>query len=183
MRPLCLLALALTTLAGCASNLPAPIREAPKDAPALSEVRRAPQDFIGRQVRWGGTIAGTDNRAEETCFEVVERTLQSNGRPIEEDRSGGRFIACVPGFLDPAIYASGRLLTVSGTIAATETRKVGEYPYSYPVVRVDTHFLWEPEPPAPRYVDDPFWYDPWPGYYPYYPYHPWYGPRPYRWYR
>jgi len=180
MRAICLLALALATLAGCASNLPQPIREPPKDNPSLREVREAPQRFIGRDVRWGGTIANTDNRAEQTCIEVVGRELRGSGRPVDEDRSDGRFLACVPRFLDPVIYSEGRQFTVSGKIIGGETRKVGEYPYTYPVVQADTYFLWEPEPPAPRYVDDPFWYDPWPGYYPYpYPYHPWYRPPPY----
>lgn len=170
----------LALLAGCASNLPAPIREAPADNPALRAVRQAPEQFVGRRVRWGGTVAGVDNRADGTCLELVGRDLLSSGRPRQRDRSEGRFLACTDRFLDPLIYSQGRAVTVGGEISGVETRRVGDYPYRYPVVRADAVHLWEPEPESSRALDDdPFWYTPWPGYYPYpYP-HPFYGYPPY----
>jgi outer membrane lipoprotein len=178
MRWLSLLLIA-SALVGCASNLPEPIREPPEEDLALSVVRQQPDRFIGRRVRWGGTIAGIDNRAEETCLEVVGRDLQSSGKPVVQDSSEGRFLACVSRFLDPMIYSSGRLVTVAGTVEAVERRPVGDYPYEYPVVQVQSLHLWQPEPERLRYEPDPFWYDPfWP--WPYYR-HPWFGPGPFRW--
>src|SRR5690625_901840 len=99
MRWLLPLIIALA-LAGCASNLPKPIREAPKPDVALSDVRQDPQRYTGQRVRWGGTIAGIDNDAERTCLEVVGRVLQSSGRPLAQDNSAGRFLACIDDFLD-----------------------------------------------------------------------------------
>lgn len=180
MRWLFLLLLQLL-LAGCASNLPQAIREPPPEDLALSRVRQDPEAYIGQAIRWGGTIAGVDNRAEETCLEVVGRDLQSSGKPISTDSSHGRFLACINQFLDPVIYKDGRLVTVAGTLEAVERKPVGEYPYVYPVVQVRNLHLWQIEPERVYYEPDPFWYDPfWPG--PYYYRYPRFGPPPLGWY-
>lgn len=167
-------------LTGCASTLPEPIREPPSNDLALSEARQDPEAFIGQPVRWGGTIAGVDNRENETCLEVVGRDLQSSGKPASSDSSHGRFLACVNRFLDPMIYQDGRMVTVAGTLEAVEQKPVGKYPYTYPVVQVKNMHLWQVEPERIYYEPDPFWYDPfWPGgYYRY----PRFGPSPYGWY-
>lgn len=150
-------------LVGCASPVPQPIREAPSGAPSAQAVRGNPQDFAGAKVRWGGTIAAVENREGETVIEVVSRELESNGRPKETDRSGGRFLARHSGFLDPMIYTKGRLLTVAGTVAGEERRPIGKFTYSFPVVNVESLYLWEPraEMRYDAYPYDPFWYDPW----------------------
>ena len=56
-------------------------------------------------------------------------------------------------------------------------RKVGDFPYSYPVVDVAHYYLWPVEPKLPPRYRDPWWYDPW-WYDPWW-YDPWY-PYPYR---
>lgn len=169
-------------VAGCASHIPPSIREAPPGNPALSEARAYPERFQGSTVRWGGTIAGVENTADGTEVEVVARELEGYGRPLEGDRSEGRFIARFPGFLDPMIYSPGRLLTVTGSVTGMEARTIEEYSYRYPVVAAKSHHLW-PELPAYRHrYYDPWFYDPW-------YYDPWYRdpfyrdcwPRP--WYR
>lgn len=176
-----MLALLLLAVAGCATTVPESVRRPPADSPSLAQAHADPDRYRGRKVRWGGTIASVVNRSDETCIEVVGRELQSNGRPVEDDRSEGRFLACVKSFLDPAVYAEGRLLTVAGTLEGTETRPVGEYPYRYPRVRISAYQLWAPLP-EPRAGDwdpfwDPYWYGPWP----YRPYPYYYPPRYPRW--
>lgn len=152
-------------LAGCASSVPPTIRTAPPGSPELAQARADVERFIGAQVRWGGTIAAVENRSSETWIQVVGRELGSNGRPRESDRSAGRFIARSQGFLDPEIYAKGRLLTVFGTVTGQMTRNIGDYSYQLPVVRVESLHLWEPLPRYRPYYYDPFWY-----YEPWYPY-------------
>jgi outer membrane lipoprotein len=161
---------ALTT--GCAAGVPRPIRDAPPDNPALNAVRADPAAYTGRAVRWGGTIARVDNRATETRVEIVERALERYGRPRDTDVSGGRFLARFDGFLDPSVYAKDRQLTVTGMLAGSEAGKIGEHPYTYPVVRVEAAHLWPPLP-EPTHYRDPYWYDPW------WPSHPWGYPYPY----
>lgn len=171
-----MLLLLAATAVGCASNVPAPIRQETPAAPRVAEVRGDPERFVGSEVRWGGVIVLTRNEAEVSVVEVVERSLDGSGRPKLSDRSEGRFLARVPGFLEPTIYAQGREITVVGRLAEPRSGTIGESPYLYPVVDAQTYHLW-PERPSPDY--DPFWYDPWYPWYPYYPY-PWrYRPYPY----
>ena len=170
MSRLLVLLLTVLWLAGCASHLPQPIREAPPGAPQLDEVRHDPDRFRGSPVRWGGVIAQVDNRADHTLVEVVARPLGGNGRPRETDASQGRFLARVPGFLDPAVYGTGREITVAGRVAGLDTRPVGEFKYPYVQVDVELHHLWAVREPLREPYYPPWWYDPW------YPYHPFYRP-------
>jgi outer membrane lipoprotein len=124
---------------------------------------------IGDRVRWGGEIVAARPRQDETCLEVLSRPLDRRARPIRGDQTLGRFVACASGFYDPTIYAPGRELTVTGTLADATTRKVGDYEYRFPVVKADLTYLWPPRPERVLYYDpwpDPFWGPYW-GHYPY----------------
>lgn len=156
-------------LAGCATNVPKAIKEAPPGNPMVAEVRSDTQRFIGTHVRWGGTIATLDNQASETWVEIVARELDRSGQPRLTDRSAGRFIAVIDGFLDPALYAEGREITVSGVIEDEITRKIGDYDYTFPRVRVNDYLLWPQRlEPDPRDYPPYWYYDPWYRWYPYY---------------
>ena len=160
------------SLAGCASDIPRPIREAPADNIAFAQALKNPEQHRAAAVRWGGAIAAVENRRDETWIEIVERPLDVDGQPRVTDNSAGRFLARVQGFLDPAIFAPKRRVTVAGTLDGVSTRTIGEHPYTYPVVRVDSIYLW-PVPPKTEYPYYylPYWYDPW---------YPWGYPYPYR---
>lgn len=159
-------------LSACTAQIPQNIKVAPAGNPSLSAVREQAKDYLGRQVRWGGMIIETGNREDATRLTVLERRLGTSGRPEYSDDSAGRFIALVPEFLDPAVYAPDRRITVSGKLLPSETGKVGEYPYIYPVVEAEAWHLWPRETERPHGYEDPWWYDPW-HYRPWY-YDPWY---------
>jgi len=162
----CLLSTLL--LASCASQVPVNIRQAPPNNPLLDEVRDNAVSFQSRQVRWGGEILQLDNRENATVLSVLARPLSKDGEPRSTDSSQGRFIAHIPIFIDPKVYTMGREVTVRGTVAGIETRQVGEYPYTYVVVKATDWYLW---PEAVQYPADYYrwwYYDPW-------IYHPWYG--------
>jgi outer membrane lipoprotein len=169
----------IAMLSACASGIPRPISEPPPVKTSVAEARTDIERLRGTQVRWGGKIAGVENHPTETWIDIVELPLSRYGRPQETDRSGGRFIARIEGFLDPHVYTSGRQITVAGTLEKTLSRAIGDYPYTYPVVKTEVHHLWSPlEDMPPRYYYDPYWYDPW---YPWgYPPYPYYHPRFYR---
>jgi outer membrane lipoprotein len=156
-------------LSACATT-PAPLRGEYSDlTPEMVQSSASPQ--TGEEVRWGGIIAEVVPGKEQTCLTVLSRPLDSSGRPMEGDQTMGRFLACSKGFVDPAVYAPQREITVVGTVEGTEVRKIGEYPYRYPKVAVSTIYLWpKREKYRPVYL---------PPYYPYYD--PFYGPfyRPY----
>jgi outer membrane lipoprotein len=111
----------------------------------------------GTRVRWGGEIVETRPAAQETCVEVVSVPLDRRAYPRGSDATYGRFLACGPGFYDPAVYAPGRRVTVVGALGPATEGKVGERPYSFPRVDSDVIHLW-PVPPEPRA------YDPYPLY-------------------
>lgn len=177
LQPLILL-MALVYLAGC-SGVPEKIRTPPPEAPTLSMVRQAPvATYLDAKVRWGGTIAKVENRQGETLVEIVSREMYRDGEPKQVDRSTGRFIARIGDFLDPAIYASGRRITVVGRISASIERELDQMSYRYPVVTVTAYHLWPQVHERNEYYD-PWMYDPW---YPWYPYDPWYPWRRYPYY-
>ena len=161
-------------LSGCASQIPEGIRESPPTDPGLAAVRKDISRFIGAQIRWGGVIVKTENLEAETWVELVVRELDGKGRPRALDRSEGRFLARMEGFVDPSVFASGRLLTISGIVEKSLSRPIQKYRYEYPVVRVQVFKLWpiEPEPASQPFYYDPFLHHPW---YPYrYPWQPYY---------
>jgi outer membrane lipoprotein len=173
------LLLAGLLLAGCTSQIPQNIKQAPPNDPSIEQVRNSAIEDQVWQVRWGGEILEVENLENETRFTVLASPLTGSGEPKTTDNSGGRFIARVPVFLDPKVYATGRQLTVSGNVQRFEDRKVGEFDYRYPVVQADSYYLW-PEVITPAYgYPYPGWYDPW--YYDPWFYRPWY-PRRYPYY-
>ena len=180
--PLQVLATLLTTLllVGCTSEIPLLIRQGPSDSPTPTAAGDRLDDYLGQQVRWGGTIIETGNRQDATRLTVLARPLYRDGEPRLSDDSLGRFVAIVPEFLDPKVYAADRRVTVTGTLTHTETGKVGEHPYRYPVIEAQAWYLWPRETEVPYYYDDPWsydpwWYDPWYSHgYPYaFPYRYW----------
>lgn len=152
------LLVALLALAGCANDVPRAVRAAPVETILPAEALAAPEAWRGRSVRWGGEIVGVENRKDQTWIEIVEKPLYGNGRPVRTDTSRGRILGVVPGFLDPAVYAKQRAITIVGVLETPVTRVIGEYSYRYPVVRATSHYLW---PTEPETVHHYYYYDPW----------------------
>jgi outer membrane lipoprotein len=136
----------------------------------------------GERVRWGGSILAVKPEAQATCIEILSRPLDASARPQVTDQSFGRFLACGPGFYDPAVYAKDRSVTVLGTVEGVTGGTVDGAPYRFPRLRIESIHLW----PIVVYGPPPYYYGPYWG--PAYWYGPawgpyWYGPawRPY-WY-
>lgn len=152
-------------LTGCAS-VPEPLREAPQTSPDPAAVRATPDKYAGTKVRWGGIIAAVENEANESEIQVVSRPLADSTRPQETDASSGRFIVRIKGFVDPIDYSAGREITVIGVLDGVEQRNIGKYPYSFPLVRATSYYLWPLRPPP---IPDSYYYYS-PLYNPWYPY-------------
>jgi outer membrane lipoprotein len=157
-------------MTACSSSIPVEIRQSPANAPDLAQVREQPGGYVAQPVRWGGMILETENTQNASRLTIIAFPLSDNGQPQTSAQSPGRFIAIVDKFLEPLVYSRDRLITVTCNFFKTETLKIGEYPYVYPLVEVDHYYLW-PEKRVPYYTDyPPYWrYDPW--YYPGYPWH------------
>lgn len=148
-------------LAGCATPLPRSLR-APHITPVSVAAARAHIAPMGVRVRWGGVISKVTNDPHATWVQVISRPLRHDGRPRRARFSDGRFLARVPGFLDPDIYAVGRKITVVGVFSGYKKSLIGSYRYNFPMVRTFAVHLWRIRP---HYYTQYYYADPW--YYPY----------------
>lgn len=153
-------------ITGCGSQIPITVRKDVSAAPHFEQVQHNIIEYKDRSVRWGGIIQSIDNKKLGTELEIIVRKLDNIARPLLEDSSPGRFIAIFEGFLEPAIYEPGREITIVGRISGQSIRLIGEYNYTYPIVNIDSHHLWEKQSVA--YPYDYPWYGPW-----YDPWYPW----------
>ncbi|WP_298135459.1 Slp family lipoprotein [Acidiferrobacter sp.] len=144
-------------LAGCAT-VPRSLRVA-HITPVSVAAARAHSVPLGVRVRWGGIISKVTNSPHATWVQVISRSLRHDGRPRRTRFSGGRFLARVPGFLDPDIYAVGRKITVVGVFSGYEKKPIGNYLYDFPVVRTLAVHLWRIRP---HYYTRFYYAYPWP---------------------
>jgi outer membrane lipoprotein len=145
MRVSLLVAAALLVTGCAASPFPEALTRSVNRSLGLAQIRADPPAYRGTWVILGGEILATAPKAGETEIEVLSRRLDSGDAPERSDSSPGRFLARMPGFLDPAVYARGRRVTVLGTVAGVEERPVGELPYVYPVIAAQRIKLWPKE--------------------------------------
>jgi outer membrane lipoprotein len=157
--------------------VPQELRREVDRAVTFSELKENPDLYVGRMVLLGGEIIETRNLQEETELEILQKPLGSGDVPVETDESEGRYLIHHLGYLDPAIYRSGRFMTVVGEVMGGKSLRIGETDYQYPVLAAKFLYLW---PKGRRYVG-PYYYYPYyyPPYYPYgvfwfhYPYFAW----------
>lgn len=166
-----LFSLMIVFLTGCAPVISKQIREQVSPTLTFQEVLRNPDTFRNQMVIWSGVIVKSENTKEGTLLEVLQKPADARGRPLEVDRSLGRFLALYPEYLDTAIYGKGREITVAGKILEKRILPLGEIEYAYPVILVKEIYLWRP-------IREDRWGHPYWWYYPHwwrYPYwHPFY---------
>ena len=114
-----------------------------------------PDEAKDKIVLLGGTIVQTVPKPEETEIEVVQKQVSSSGEPCLTDKSEGRYLVVVNRFLDPAIYRSGRDITVAGKVQGSVLRRLGEIDYRYPVIAALEIYLWK-EPLSPQAYPYPY---------------------------
>jgi outer membrane lipoprotein len=164
MRGLRLLPL-LVLLTSCATAFPDEVMRTVNTQVTADELRAMPEAHKGERVIVGGDILATQPRTGETEIELLTRRLRGDDSPERSDRSPGRVLLRTREFLDPAVYAPGRRITVIGLVEGAEERKIGDVTYRYPVIAVERIRLW-----ARDVVVTPG-YAPWPYYWPYGPYY------------
>lgn len=170
----CALVVIAFMITACSSHIPPEIKQPIEGSPSVAQVREATDEHLDKKVRWGGVILNTENKPDTSRITILAYPLSDYGEPWDDELSQGRFIAIVNKFLEPTVYGKDRKITVTGKLLQTETHKIGEFPYDYPIVQVEHFYLWAPDP-EPSALDYPpfWWHDPW--YDPYYPWrHPYY---------
>jgi len=110
----------------------------------------------GRQVRWGGSILKTYSDNGRSCMEILGQSLDEDlAKPVDPDLSVGRFVACKDNFLDPAVFAPGRQVTVTGHIEGIASTSINDFDYQYAVIGTDVLFLW-PEDTSGYYAGNDY---------------------------
>ena len=133
----------LVLLTGCASRPEFDTAQVDRSLTPQSVIAE-PESSRGKTMLWGGTILDTRNLKEITQIEILAYPLNSNYRPQLENKPLGRFIINHPGYLEPTTYAQGRQLTVLGKVSGSQSGKVGESLYTYPVISGEQLHLWLP---------------------------------------
>ena len=140
-QKLLLLSLLIGLLTSCATTANFDLTQVDQTLTPTSVIAEAKTSH-GKIALWGGTILNTHNLKNSTQIEVLAYPLDSSHRPAQESKPLGRFIIQQKGYLEPADYAQGRLLTVLGSISDNQTGKVGESSYTYPVINAQQLHLW-----------------------------------------
>jgi outer membrane lipoprotein len=168
--------LALTGM-GCTHVISQPLRQQAQPPVSFAELKTNPEALKGRMVIVGGEILQTTNLRDSTRIEVLQRPLSDSESPKLTETTGGRFMALCKEYLDPAVYAQQRRITVAGKVLGTYEGKVGEADYTYPLVSCEeTHIFPSATAQLLWYASNPWWYGG-PYYYPWmvgaYPYAFW----------
>lgn len=159
---------------GCAHVISQEIRNQVDEGITFRQASQNPDAYKGKVVVWGGAIINTTHQKEGTLIEVLQKPLDMDGRPEDGDRTEGRFLVFHKGFMDDAVFAKGRRITVAGEVTGSRKMPLGEIEYTYPLIVTKEVHLW-PDRSRERHIPHwyyPWWYDPW--------WDPWYGPRSYR---
>jgi outer membrane lipoprotein len=134
--------LALLLLLGACSNVPrfdlGAVDRTVTPALATHDIDRV----RGQAVHWGGVIIKTANLKDETHIELLAYTLDQSGRPDPNAAALGRFLLVKEGYLEPASYTAGRLVSCVGTLLDTRTSTVGEARPVIPVIHAEQIYLW-----------------------------------------
>lgn len=144
MPQLVILVVTLVLLAGCATG---PRYETAGVATDLvpAEAAASPGVYRDARVIWGGLIVATRNLSDYTELEVLGYPLGSSQRPDTSRNPQGRFLIRKSGYLEEVDYGQGRRVTVTGTLGDNVQGRVGEAPYTYPLVHAQAIHLWPVE--------------------------------------
>jgi len=136
-----LLFILVSLLASCASTPDFDTKQVDRSLTPQSVIAE-PELNKGKTALWGGTILDTQNLKDSTQIEVLAYPLNTYDRPILDVKPLGRFIIHHSGYLEPATYAQGRLVTVLGKVSGSQGGKVGESTYTYAVINSEQIHLW-----------------------------------------
>jgi len=122
-------------IASCAHVMPEEVRAQIDEKITTTDLFREPEAYTGVKVMLGGMIIESRNTNTGTFIEVLQKPLDRRGRPRDIDESVGRFIVQYDGYLDTALYAEGKSITVAGEVLGTEMRPLGETDYRYIILK------------------------------------------------
>lgn len=136
------IALITLTLGGCMHAISKEAREEVSDDVAFADVYNDPHNYIGTRLLTGGLILGITEEGPTTTLEILAFDLAYNGEPIDIDESGERFLARTAQEIDER-FDNGLLVTLTGTVAGSETVALTGRDYTYPLLLLHEIHLWD----------------------------------------
>ncbi|MGD9895823.1 MAG: Slp family lipoprotein [Candidatus Methylacidiphilaceae bacterium] len=139
-KPVAVVILALLSF-GC-SPFSDDVKKQVRDQPSFGAIRSRPSVYRDRVVMLGGTVLYAKHRGHGTYLEILEKELNAYDRPISSDKVGGRFLVGSSSLLDLKAYGRGRDVTVIGRVVGPQPGRIGERPYTYPLIAATEIRLW-----------------------------------------
>ena len=142
------LLLSLILPAAIAACAPAPIYKTGGPSSVMAtpqQVATSPANFRNLEVVWGGEVIGVHNLADHSEVEILAYPLDSSQRPRLKEPPTGRFLAIVPGFVEPMNFPPGTLVTLRGLLQGAREGEVGRAPYTFALVHSEGMHRWTPE--------------------------------------
>ncbi len=136
--------IAALQLAGCSPPFSRELLDRVDQKISYAELKKDPERFGGKVLMLGGIIVDARNLKDGTQLEVLQQPLDGQGRPLETDETGGRFLVITEQFLDTAVFHRGRAMTVIGEVAGQQTQPLGQIEYRYPLLKAKDIHLWPP---------------------------------------
>jgi outer membrane lipoprotein len=136
--------------AGCAPTFPREVTDRVDRRVSFKELQGDPEKFKGTWMMLAGVIISSRNAKEGTFIEILQKPMDSDGRPFDTDETEGRFLVQTEEFLDSAVYHRGRVITVVGEVAGRKTMPIDETAYQYPLLVAKALHLWRPST-GPRF--------------------------------
>ncbi len=136
-------------LGACAPVLSTRTREQVDRNITFTQLKSDPDSYRGRTVLLGGRIIQTVVESSESWVEVLEQPLGWGNRPEDTDETGGRFLIRFIEAPDPAKYAPGTEITVSGPVEGSKSLPLGQTRYLYPVIGHMESHLWSNQDHSP----------------------------------
>jgi outer membrane lipoprotein len=131
-------------IAACSPPFPKEVLEKIDRNISFRDLKEGPERYKGTWVMVGGVIVDVKSAKEGSYLEVLQKTLDSRGRPLRTDVTEGRFLVFSEQFLDPAVYQRGRAISVVAEVAGKRALPLGDIEYSYPLLNSKVIHLWEP---------------------------------------
>jgi outer membrane lipoprotein len=144
LLPAVILLMAGLWVSGCAPVFPRQITDRVDRHIAFKELLADPGKFKGSWVMLGGVIVSSRSAKEGTYLEILQKPLESDGRPVDTDATEGRFLVQSEEYLDSAVYHRGRFITIVGEVAGETTMPLDETTYRYPLLASKAMHLWKP---------------------------------------
>jgi outer membrane lipoprotein len=170
-------------LLGACTGMPPDLRDFSATTVPYQLINQNINAYKDTPIRWGGTVITIENEADSSLMQVLFYPLNRHGYPQTNQAGKGRFAVQTSEFLDPAIFAKGTEVTVTGTIKEGIEHTVGNKIIHIPLVIAQTIHLW----PISYREDNLYWnsryrYGPYPSYYGYPFFYRWhYDPYYYWW--